>query len=223
MLFHSGQGAGQYGNTPPTVQYLGSYAQTTSTTINTGTPSASRSIVAIITGYNTSSTGGVSNLRINDTLCVRVSSSHVSTYVGFAAIGALALPTGTTTSLSFTASFTGVNIAVFSIKNKIPTNFSAATNTGIPTGTVFSHALTTTSPVKKSIIFTGISSYAGGGTNATSSLPNTLIATVGGYVFGSAYTTTSTAVNPYNISWIAPASANWSSLGHTVSSLAIGF
>jgi hypothetical protein len=45
----------------------------------------------------------------------------------------------------------------------------------------------------------------------------------GGYVFGSAYTSVPTAVNPYPITWTAPAGANWSSLGHTVSSLAIGF
>lgn len=223
MLFHSGQGAGQFGNSPPIVQYLNSYTQTTSTTISTGTPSATRSIVVIITGYNASSTGGVSNLLINGNSCVRVSSSHVSSYVGFVAIGALALPTGTTASLSFTASFTGLNIAVFSIKNIIPTNFGAATNSGTPTGTSFSHTLTTTPPIKKSLIFTGISSYAGGTTNATSSLPNTLIANYGGYVLGSAYTSFSTAVNPYTIKWTAPSGADWSSLGHTVSSLAIGF
>lgn len=224
MLLRSVLSAGQFSNLQqPTVQYLGSYTQTTSTTINTGTPSATRSIVAIITGYYASNTPAISNLRINDTLCSRVSSSQVNTYTGFVAIGALSLPNGTTTNLSFTVSYTGVNIAVFSIKGKIPINFSAATNTGTPTGTVFSHTLTTTSPVNKSLIFTGISSYAGGPTNATSSLPNTLIVEYGGYVLGSAYTSVSTNVNPYNISWTAPVGKNWSILGHTVSSLAIGF
>jgi hypothetical protein len=127
--------------------------------------------------------------------------------------------------LSFSVLYDEVNIAVFSIKGKIPTNFSAATNTGTPTGTVFSHTLTTTSPVNKSLIFTGISSYAGGRLDATSSLPNTLIIPVGGatYVLGSAYTSVSTSVNPYTITWTAPVGQSWGALGHTVSSLAIGF
>jgi hypothetical protein len=152
---------------------------------------------------------------------MRINSYNLSSYSGFVGIGAIGVPSGTTTNISLTVgAYTGLAFTVFSITKKLPINYVAATNTGVPTGASFTHSLTTSSPVTRKIVFSGISSYAGGATNATSSLDATYINSYGSYVFGSAYKNI-TSVNPFSLTWFAP--ADWSTLGHTVSSLAIGF
>lgn len=223
MLFHSSNGSGNFGNSTPIVQYLGVSNQSTSGTISIGTPSGKRTIVIVATAYHTSGTTGFSNIQINGISCLRVNSYNISSYTGSVAIGALMVPTGTTATVNISSSTTtGITYTYFSINNAAPISLAAAINSGVPTGTSFSHSLMTSSPVKKSIIFSGISSYASGATNATSSLTSTYINSYGAYVFGSGYQSI-TSVNPYGLTWYAPAGQNWSSLGHTVSSLAIGF